>query len=278
MNLNLLLPLFLAVAMFPSLAAASSFEEVKISGFIGVDTRFFTQNSQFPGQKGNFEISLIINPEFRVESKNGNHKFSFIPFARIDSRDGARSHFDIREAYWLVSVGDFEILTGFNRVFWGVAESRHLVNIINQSDGVEDLDQEDYLGQPMINITTFQDFGTIDLFILPGFRERTFPGSEGRFRGLGPEPEGLAPAPQAPDDEQPGPALRDPEMAGRQVVLLEPVAEPLEGLEPGAVEAPAPEGRDVLYDDRLGLGHVSAIDDRPGRGPEGVVVGPSSGL
>lgn len=183
MDLKFFLPQLLAVALFPSIAAAGSFEEVEVSGFLGVDTRFFTQDSQFPGQKGHAEISLIINPEFRVESKNGKHKFRFIPFARIDSRDSERSHFDIREAYWLWSTAEFEILTGFNRVFWGVTESRHLVNIINQADGVEDLDQEDYLGQPMINITTFQDFGQIDLFILPGFRERTFPGSEGRFRG-----------------------------------------------------------------------------------------------
>jgi hypothetical protein len=69
-----------------------------------------------------------------------------------------------------------------NKVFWGVTESRHLVNIINQIDGVEDIDGEDYLGQPMINIGTQRGWGRLDVFVLPYFRERTFPGSDGRFR------------------------------------------------------------------------------------------------
>ena len=56
------------------------------------------------------------------------------------------------------------------------------MNIINQVDLVEDLDGEDYLGQPMINFTTFQDWGQIDVYVLPGFRERTFPGRDGRLR------------------------------------------------------------------------------------------------
>ena len=58
----------------------------------------------------------------------------------------------------------------------GVTESRHLVDVLNQVDGVEDIDEEDRLGQPMINISTQRDWGSVDLFVLPGFRERTFAG------------------------------------------------------------------------------------------------------
>jgi hypothetical protein len=64
-----------------------------------------------------------------------------------------------------------------------VTESRHLVDIINQTDLVENIDEEDKLGQPMLEVSTLQDFSEVRFYVLPGFRERTFPGRDGRFRG-----------------------------------------------------------------------------------------------
>jgi hypothetical protein len=69
-------------------------------------------------------------------------------------------------------------------VFWGVTESRHLVDVINQTDLVEDIDQEAKLGQPMFNLNLQREFGRFELYVLPWFRERTFPGPSGRFRPL----------------------------------------------------------------------------------------------
>ena len=34
----------------------------------------------------------------------------------------------------------------------------------------------------MVNLALIQDWGTVNLFLLPGFRERTYPGVEGRLR------------------------------------------------------------------------------------------------
>ena len=171
-----------AVALSSQGAAAADLGPLNLSGFVGVETRLFPWDARFQGQEGHAEISLLASPELRYRSPGGKHQFSFIPYFRLDSRDDERSHFDIREAYWLYKGGSWEVLTGFNRVFWGVTESSHLVNVINQVDLVEDLDGEDYLGQPMINFTTFQDWGQIDIYLLPGFRERSFPGPQGRLR------------------------------------------------------------------------------------------------
>ncbi|MCM8525271.1 MAG: hypothetical protein NE327_02065 [Lentisphaeraceae bacterium] len=77
---------------------------------------------------------------------------------------------------------DWILRLGVKKVFWGVTESVHLVDIINQTDAVENIDGEEKLGQPMINLAWVNDWGTIDLFIMPYFRERTFPGSKGRLR------------------------------------------------------------------------------------------------
>lgn len=68
------------------------------------------------------------------------------------------------------------------RVFWGVVESQHLVDIINQTDWVENLNGEDKLGQPMLNVAWVRGPLTLDAFIMTGFRERTHQGVKGRPR------------------------------------------------------------------------------------------------
>ena len=68
--------------------------------------------------------------EWRIDS------FTFQPFIRIDQQDEERSHFDIRELAWLHVGNDWELRTGIRKVFWGVNESQHLVDIINQTIGI----------------------------------------------------------------------------------------------------------------------------------------------
>ena len=76
----------------------------------------------------------------------------------------------------------FELRIGISKVFWGVTESQHLVDVINQTDLVESPDGEDKLGQPMVNFVYVNEYGNFEFFILPYFRERTFSGYDGRFR------------------------------------------------------------------------------------------------
>ncbi len=107
-----------------------------------------------------------------------------MPFLRYDADDDQRSHVDLREANWQRVSGPWAVLVGLGKVFWGVTESRHLVDIVNQTDFVEDIDEEDKLGQPMIFLERWTDVGTFSFFLLPGFRERTFPAYNARLRGV----------------------------------------------------------------------------------------------
>lgn len=100
-------------------------------------------------------------------------------FARYDDNDDARTHADVRDLYYHVIGDDFEFRLGNRRVFWGVTESRHLVDVVNQADFVERIDAEAKLGQPMMNAAFIRDLGTFDVFLLPYQRARTFPGVEG---------------------------------------------------------------------------------------------------
>jgi hypothetical protein len=169
-----------------SLAGATSAADISTSGFAASELRWFPQSPLFSGQLTGAEPSLLLAPEFRFRSEDGKTRGTFAPFVRLTGRNNDRSHLDIREAYVATRKEDWDFLIGINKVFWGVAESRHLVNIVNQTDIAEDTDEEDKLGQPMIAVGLQKDWGRLDTFVLPGFRERDFPDLKGRLRS--PEP------------------------------------------------------------------------------------------
>jgi len=155
----------------------------EISGYAGLESLGFIHNP-IDSRQHNHYLSGVIEPEFYHEWDDGRQSLAFVPFYRLSQHDNKRTHFDIRELTWLKVANDWELRVGIRKVFWGVTESQHLVDIINQTDLVENSDTEDKLGQPMINLALINDWGTLDLYFLAGFRERTFPGNEGRLRSF----------------------------------------------------------------------------------------------
>jgi len=156
----------------------------KFSGSISGEGRVFLNSPAGGNQFETWQPSLVFEPDLSYETEDGSHQFRLTPFFRLDGQDDERTHFDLREANWRWTGESWEFLAGIDKVFWGVTESRHLVDVINQIDFVEDIDEEDKLGQPTVSLATIQDWGTLRLFALPGFRERTFPGRDGRLRAL----------------------------------------------------------------------------------------------
>ena len=148
-------------------------------GNIIPEYRYFPNPGQVPyDYQNNFSLSGEV--EFYTALPYAGQSLTIKPFARIDQHDDERSHFDMRELSWMKSADRYEIQAGISKVFWGVTESVHLVDIINQTDAVENTDGEDKLGQAMFKLSGFYDWGTVDFFVLPWFRERDFPGAEGR--------------------------------------------------------------------------------------------------
>lgn len=69
-----------------------------------------------------------------------------------------------------LTLGDgWEPRIGVDKVFWGVTESVHLVDIVDQTDLVENPDGEDKLSQPMVYLSLPRDRGMLD-FGLSCFR------------------------------------------------------------------------------------------------------------
>jgi len=153
----------------------------ELSGHVELEARYFTNEPLFTEQKRH-NASISLETEIAHQWENGRQSLVFTPFVRLDNVDSQRSHFDIRELFWTKAADQWELQIGIGKVFWGVTESQHLVDIINQTDFVENTDGEDKLGQPLVNLTWIKDWGTLNFFVLPGFRERTFPGEKGRLR------------------------------------------------------------------------------------------------
>ncbi|MFT7546000.1 MAG: hypothetical protein ACI8YO_002791 [Gammaproteobacteria bacterium] len=173
---RVLIPLLLCCIASPVSAG-------EFTGFFAMEHRQFFNDGTYPEQKHGSKPSLIIEPEYYHLSDDENNIFTSQLFLRLDPIDSRRTHFDVRQFDWLYADGDWEFSAGISKVYWGVTESHHLVDIINQVDGVEDVDEEDRLGQPMLQLATFQSWGTVRFFYLPYFRERTFVGKKGRLRG-----------------------------------------------------------------------------------------------
>ncbi len=161
----------------PLLAPAWEFR-----GEVALEGRYFTQDSPYPQADYDTNSSAYLKPEILHEWNDRDDLFTFIPYARVDENDSERTHWDIRELSWIHVGNGWESRVGIRKVFWGVTEGRHLVDIINQTDQVDQVDGEEKLGQPMINLSLVRDWGIVDLFVLPGFRERTYAGEEGRPR------------------------------------------------------------------------------------------------
>ncbi len=149
------------------------------------ELRAFPWHPQFADQDDVFvSPSLAVMPEVRYTWNEGLDRITVVGFGRLDAFDDRRTHGDLREANWLHVGNDWDVVVGVGKVFWGVAESRHLVDIVNQTDLVEDIDMETKLGQPMVNLNLETDLGLISLFYLPVFRERTFADGDARLRGV----------------------------------------------------------------------------------------------
>ena len=150
----------------------------EIIGELSFDNRYFF-NAGLQEQKKN-HTSFTFSPE--IFKDNSNRIFHFKAKLRKDTEDSGRNLNDIQELYLINILEDKEIKFGVSKEFWGVTETSHRVDIINQTDFTEGFDGEEKLGQPMIKISLERQWGLLDIYTLLGFRERNFSGNKGRLR------------------------------------------------------------------------------------------------
>ena len=166
--------------------AADWIEYHEISGRVSLDSRWYPQSPAYPDQRSHAS-GFSVAPKLYLEDEEGR-SVSLEGFFRMDGGDSHRTHADLREAYVLlfgeIGEDEWELRFGVDRIFWGVAESRHLVDIINQADLVEHPNEEAKLGQLMAHVTLSGEWGVAEVFALPYHRLRTYPGRRGRLRTM----------------------------------------------------------------------------------------------
>jgi len=182
----------LALSISPAFAEDSflgtSFSSLE--GSVEVEGTFFSEDPRFTGQDDN-AVSLAVRSKTVLEWTDtfiggSDATVTITPFIRFDPNDDERTHADLREAKVDLRFGQTDVTIGNDFVFWGKTEVDQIVDIINQTDGVEGTDGEDKLGQPMVRVSRLVDIGELSgeasFFYLPYFRERTFLGKESRLR------------------------------------------------------------------------------------------------
>ena len=130
-----------------------------------------------------WQQTLTVRTQFDAASDDDAWSLHGDLALRRDDLDDHRSAFDVRELYVSYASHPVQISVGARRVFWGVTEFVHLVDVINQVDVADNVDTEDRLGQPMLQVEVAAGSASLQGFLLPGLRERRFPGADGRLPG-----------------------------------------------------------------------------------------------
>lgn len=155
--------------------------ETDLSTELEVENQLFNTDALYLNQKSHF-LSGALKPKLDINSSDGKHFFKIELFARGSFHDINRSHFDIRQAYYQRKINSWNFTIGVRRVFWGVTESNHLVDIINQIDALESTDGSEKLGQTMVQVSKKFFLGNFDFFYLPYSRKIQFASETGRNR------------------------------------------------------------------------------------------------
>jgi hypothetical protein len=145
-----------------------------------VEGRIFNDSPADPAQIRH-GVALVAQPEFSYASEDRRHRINGTFFGRLSAEPKYGSA-DVRELYWQYRQDRWSLLAGMNRVFWGATESRHAIDIVNQSDLRENYIGDVKLGQLMVAASLQRAWGQLEFYALPTFRPRAFPVNEDRPR------------------------------------------------------------------------------------------------
>ncbi len=165
------------VCLASSMALASS-----LNMELGADIQYFPNDTD-TATEGDYSSDTTVNIglEYDNEFYDGSVKVMVDANAQYNQRDDRRSRGDFNE----LAIGYFndhlDITAGILTEFWGVTESRHLVDILNQTNVADNIDEEVKLGQPMVKTQFHHEWGNVQLYWLPMFRERIYPGNKARL-------------------------------------------------------------------------------------------------
>jgi|GEM_PF-1634716 len=135
-----------------------------------------------PDGRHSTALNVSLKADYYTDWNDGDDSFIFSPFLNINQRDSNMTYVDISELTWVHVKEEWETRIGIRQETWGTVIGSSLVDVINTSSGIfSALFDSPKLGQPMINFSRENNkYGTLDLYVLAGFRETNYPGSGSR--------------------------------------------------------------------------------------------------
>lgn len=169
----------IAIAAPANAPANAQTNSPSFGGFVGLETMSFLNSGHGP------ESIHAITGEFRLKGQFVDDlSYDLRLYGRQTIQESGGGYFDPTVAKLTWQSGAWQVDVGYDLLFWGVAEGRNVVNIVNQRDQIRDLLGDQGLGQAMLAGRYFGSSYTVEGFILPGFRELDF-GASGRRWGFG---------------------------------------------------------------------------------------------
>jgi hypothetical protein len=166
-------------ALFWAAALPAESDSFSFDGFVGVEARSFLNFDESPSDiysvtgeiRSNGKITDALSYDLRLYGR-----------ANLDGLDGGYIDPTVAKLTW--QLDNWQVDAGYDLVFWGVAEGRNVVNVLNQRDQIRDLFFDQGLGQSMVAVRYFAPSVTFEAFILPKFEQLDY-GATGRTWGLG---------------------------------------------------------------------------------------------
>ena len=155
--------------------------EYKSYGYIQPEFSYFIDGKGKHNQSED-KSSVFGQGTFITYLQEDSSKITIRAIGRYDDKDNNRTYFDLQKFKYEYFLDDATLSIGNDIIFWGVNESFHVVDIINQSNIAENLAGTKKLGQPMLALSLYEEIGDISIYVMPYFRERIFPGNKGRPR------------------------------------------------------------------------------------------------
>ena len=155
--------------------------EYKLYGLAQPEFSIFTNGDGKHRQSKN-NYSFFTKGNFVSYLDERDAKITISAIARYDEKDSERRYIDFQKLKYEQYFENYTFKIGNEIIFWGVNESFNIIDIINQSNLAEDMTGTKKLGQPLLSLAYDNNYGTIDLYLMPYFIERQFPSKNGRPR------------------------------------------------------------------------------------------------
>ena len=155
--------------------------EYKLYGLAQPEFSIFTNGDGKHRQSKN-NYSFFTKGKFVSYLDERDAKITISAIARYDEKDSERRYIDFQKLKYEQYFENYTFKIGNEIIFWGVNESFNIIDIINQSNLAEDMTGTKKLGQPLLSLAYDNNYGTIDLYLMPYFIERKFPSKNGRPR------------------------------------------------------------------------------------------------